>query len=146
MDTYRFHQYLTEKLETLKEFLSISKSMKACLDLPDMEEVTRWMAKRQELINRINRMDQEAAQMAEESPLSEAPWSGRLRNEALPLYKSIVKGLQTLKAIDEECQDRISALSTEVKAEMQKVFQGMIAVRGYMGNPTRSPKFLDVRK
>jgi methyl-accepting chemotaxis protein len=146
MDPYRLHRYLTEKLETLKKFLSISKSMKTCLDLPDMEETTRWMAMREELIRRIDLMDDEVRKMTRESLLNDTDCPEQLRDEIRQLCKAIEKKLQTLKAIDEECQERISALSTEVKAEMQKVFQGMIAVRGYMGNQVRRPKFLDVRR
>ncbi len=146
MDPFRFRQYLTEKLRTLKEFLSISESMKTDLDLPNMGEVTRRMTKRQELIGRIDRMDDEIRRIAVKPPVSEAEWPERLREEILLLYKAIEEVLQTVKAIDGECQERIAALRNEVKAELQKAFQGMLTVRGYMEKPAHPPRFLDVRR
>lgn len=146
MDPFRFHQYLTEKLKTLKEVLSFSESMRASLDLPDMEEVTRWMAKRQELISRIDRMDDEIKKFEKKPPLCGAEWPEQLREEVLLLYKAIEEVLQTVKTIDEESRERIAALRNEVKAELQKAFQGMLTVRNYMGKPTHSPMFLDVRR
>jgi hypothetical protein len=146
MDPFRFHQYLTEKLRTLKDFLSISGSMRAGLNLPDMGEVTRWMAKREELIGRIDRMDDEIRKIAGKPPLFGAEWPERLREEILLLYKAIEEALQTVKAIDGECQERIAALRNEVKAELQKVFQGMLTVRSYMEKAAHPPRFLDVRR
>jgi uncharacterized protein (UPF0335 family) len=146
MDPFRFHQYLTEKLRTLKEFLSISESMRASLDLPDMGEVTRWMAKRQELIGRIDRMDDEIRRIAGKPPLSGTEWPERLRDEILLLYRTIEEVLQTVKTFDDECQKRIAALRNEVKTELQKAFQGMLTVRGYMGKAAHPSRFLDVRR
>ncbi len=146
MNPDRFHQYLNEKLKLLKEFLSISESMRASLDLPDMEEVTRWMAKRQDLISRINRMDEAIRKRSRETSLFGAEWPERHREEILFCSGAINEVLQKVRGIDEECRERITILRDEVKVELQKAFQEMAAVRGYMGHPVQSPKFLDVRK
>lgn len=146
MDPFRLKQYLTEKLKTLKEFLSISESMRASLDLPDMGEVTQWMAKRQELIGRIDRMDDDIRKVAGKTPFFGAEWPEQLREEIPLLYRAILEVLQTVKTFDEECQEQIAALRNEVKAELQKAFQGMVTVRSYMGKPAHSPRFLDVRR
>lgn len=146
MDPFRFHQYLTEKLRTLKELLSVSERMKTGLNLPDMGEVTRWMSRRQELIGRIDRMDDEIRKIWKRPPLSEVEWPERLREEVLRLYRAIEEALQTLKAIDGKCQERMTALRDDVRAELHKVVQGMAMVRSYMGKQPSPPRFFDVRR
>lgn len=145
MDPYRFHQYLTDKLRALKEYLSISEAMKIGLSQSDMEAVSCWMAKRHGLMERINRMDQELAHIADQPALSQARWPAGLRAEVQQLYRAIEDVLYLLKAVDEECHEQIMILRNEVKAELQKAFEGMVTVRGYRGSPARSPQFLDVR-
>jgi len=146
MDPFRFHQYLTEKLRTLKEFLSISESMRASLDLPDMGEVSQWIGKRQELIGRIDRMDDEIRRIAGKPPLSGTEWPERLREEILLLYRAIEETLRTVRAIDEECQDRISTLRNEVKVDLQALLHSLATIRGYKGGSIQPPRFLDVRR
>ncbi len=146
MDPFRLQQYLTEKLRILKELLSVSERMKRGLDLPDMEEVTQWMARRQELIGRIDRMDEETRKHGEGFSLSGVDRPEGMEGEALSHYKAIGEVLQNVKTIDEECQKRIVLLRNEVKTELQNAFQGIITVRRYMGKPAHPPKFLDIRR
>ncbi len=120
--------------------------MRVGLDQRDIEEVTRGIARRQELISQIDRMDEEIKKISSPPPLLKTDWSERHREEMLFLYRSIQGVLQQVKEIDEACQERMTLLRGEVKAELQKTFHDMVAIRGYMGNPTPSPKFLDVRK
>ena len=142
----RFRPYLNEKLRLLKEFLAISKSMRAGLEQMDIEEVTRGIARRQELISQIDRMDEEIQKISSPPPFLKTDWPERHREEMLFLYRSIHGVLQQVKEIDEACQDRMTLLRDEIKAELKKAFHGRVAIRGYMGNPAPSPKFLDVRK
>lgn len=146
MDPFRFHQYLTEKLRTLKELLSVSERMKTSLDLPGMGETVQWLAKRQELIGRIDRMDEEIKKVRKKLTLSEVEWPERLAGEILHLYRTIEETLQTIKTIDGECQERITALRDDVKAELHKIVQGMAMIHGYMGKQSLPPRFLDVRR
>jgi len=146
MDPDRFHQYLNEKLKALKEYLTISESRRVGLNLPDIEEVTRWMAKRQELISRINRMDEEITKISREASLFGAEWPERLREEVLFLSGAINEVLQRVRRIDEECQERLALLRDEVTAELQKTFQGISAVQSYLRKPAYSSRLLDVRR
>lgn len=146
MGPYPFHQYLTEKLKALREYLSLSESMRIGLNLPDLGEVMRWMAKRQELISRIDRMDEEIRKLSGKTAFIEIEWPESVREGILFLYREIEAVLQTVKTLDEESQQRIAVLRNEVKVELQKAFQGMLTIRGYMGKSLYPPKFLDVRR
>ncbi len=146
MDPNRFQQYLIEKLKILNEFLSVSESMKKSLDLPAMGEVVQGIAKRQEMITRLNRMDDEIRTIARKSFLDEGKWAEGLRKEILLLSQAIEEVLHAVKTLDKQCQERIEVFRDEVRAELQKAFQEMLTIRSYFGKPAGPPKFLDVRR
>lgn len=145
MDLNRFQPYLIEKLKILKEYFSVSESMKKSLDLLAMDEVVQGMMKRQEIIGRINRIDEDIRTIASKS-LEEGKEPEGSGEEVSLLSRAISEVLHSVKILDGECQQRITVLQNEIKAELQKTYQEMRTVRGYMGKPAGPPNFLDVRR
>lgn len=143
MDLNPFQPYLIEKLKILKEYLSVSESMKKSLDLLAMGEVVQGMMKRQEIIGRINRIDEGIRTIAKKS-LEEGKEQEGAGEEVSLLSRAISEVLHAVKILDGECQQRITVLQNEIKAELQKTYQEMRTVRGYMGKPVGPPNFLDV--
>lgn len=146
MDPYRIQQYLDEKLKMLNELMSISESLKKSLALSTLGEMTQWITKRQQIIERIDRIDHEIQTMSGLSSLNGMKWSDQMKEEVLSLSRAIEKGLQAVKALDEECRQQVMILRNEVKAELQKAFQELLTIRSYMRKTAEPPNFLDIRR
>ncbi len=146
MDLQGIRHYLTEKLSFLKEYLSLSESMRMSLNLSEMDEVSRWMTRREELINRIDQIDDDFRERWPKDSFPEIERAGQVREDFQHLYRMIEEVLQTIKAIDEECGGRMASLKAEVRAELEKVHQERMAVRNYRKSQHYPPALLDVRR
>lgn len=146
MDLQRVQHHLIEKLGALKEYLFLSESMRRSLNLREMDEVARWMNRRQELIGRIDQIEGDFGKELPEDSFPEIEGAEQVREEFQNLYTRIKEVLQTIKAVDEECEARIVSLKEEVRAELQKTFQGVMTVRNYTKSLNYPPALIDVRR
>ncbi len=146
MEIERFRQYLAEKKKALKDYLALSESMRKSLHQSDLEEILRWIEMRQELIGRINRLDDDTRQAFGFPSFSTGEWPESIRQEILIGFREMEEVLNVVKQIDHECQQQMALRRNGVQSERERLAQEVKTARSYMRGLDHSPRFLDIRR
>jgi hypothetical protein len=131
---------LEEKLTVVRDFLSITESLRDQVQTGDLSTVMGLLARRQELIDRIDRIEEKVKKIGPESPC----WEPGDRVDSIS--KTVREMLEKAVVHDKACMDKIISWQDEVRGELSGMKNGLKAVQGYTGRPTQPPKFLDTRR
>ena len=131
---------LEKKLAAVKDFSSITETLRDRVENGDLSKVMPLLAQRQELIEHIDRIEEQIQKIRPKKTLKE------LRNRTEPVSRTIWEILKKTVALDKACAARVISWQDEIKGELIKMRKGLKAVHSYTGRLSGPPKFLDMSR
>ncbi len=134
-------EILEEKVKALKEYFSITQTLRDRIETEDLEEMRILLGRREDLIRIIDRMNADQANCGAEFLLpSDFPEHHRLlRERAREL-------LEKTAAVESECLSRVAALRDKIREELRGKSGGLKVMHTYGGRTSSSPRFMDVKQ
>jgi hypothetical protein len=128
---------LEKKLAFVKEFSSITETLRTKVEKGDIFAVTTLLAQRQAVIDQIGRIEEQIQRAGSKNPLK------GFRDRTGSVSTTIREILEKTIILDKECAARMISWQAEIRAELIGMRKGLKAVHSYTGRLTGPPKFLD---
>lgn len=145
-DFNRVQHALTEKLRALQEYLSLSERMWVSLEREEFDSMVEGMARREALIERVNRIDEELGVILKGPPPHNPRDRGPEGDQMSSLFRLIKETLQQIQKIDEACQERLTATKSGIVEKLRKAYQERLTVRHYTRVEDHPPALVDLRR
>jgi hypothetical protein len=137
---------LGEKLGLLDAFSQETDHVRHLLDAGEIDRLGVHLRKRQECIDKVNRLDKETEGLLRSCRLSMEKCSGKTKQQIERCREQIKRTLESIASSDKECRSIARGLREELKGDILKMQKGAMATRGYGGTRRHNPRFLNVRQ
>ncbi len=131
---------LEKELAFVKDFSSITETLRDKIGKGDISAVTMLLAQRQELIDPIGRIEEQIQKFEPKSPLE------GLGDRTDSVSRRIREILEKTILLDKECIAQMTSWQGEIRGELIRMRKGLKAVHSYAGRLTGPPKFLDTSR
>jgi hypothetical protein len=138
--------FLETKLALFKKYLSVTKRMKAGSSSQEADHLGQLIVKRQDLIQKIDRIDMSIKRMISRGSDKPYPVAEKIKGLVDSYSKSIKKIMEKVESLDRELSAAIKQEGDSIKTDLLGMQQVRKAAKGY-GSFQRYPaKFLDTRR
>lgn len=145
IDPSEITRCLEEKIGALKEYLSLTESLKEKLDIQEMNEAKALLAKRKDLISFIDGLNEKISKIQSGRPLGKKNLSRDLQDRMDSLFETVRELLKKISALDKACQTQMIACQQETKNELSNMRDGLTILHNYIPKPSLAPRFMDVQ-
>lgn len=145
-DRKTLHEWgLRKKVELMEEFLKKTKALDGAVERWNSDQVQMLLAQRQDLLERIDRVDAEML-LPEDAPLlSTAPIpSRRSEGEKDMLWKAFRKALLQAAELDQRITEKMAAQQKVVREELRTLRKASRSFGAYQDHGVEGRRFVDV--
>jgi hypothetical protein len=142
----KISSFLGKKLALFKQYLSITERMKETIISDAENNIVGFVNKRQDCINKINKIDRSIEKMVKTSDCRFQNISSKFKG-SLDGYVHDIKGvMEEMVPIEKEMMRMVAEEKESVKTEILRRQNARNAISGYRNNARHSAKFLDTKK
>lgn len=138
--------FLEKKRAIFSQYLSVTNKVKEVIENKDEKNIERLLAKRQDCIHKINKIDGSIEKIVRESAIQIQYISVKIKGLIDSHVKRIKNIMETVAPLDREILVMVKEECEEIKTDLLMRQNVRQAVRGYRNDIKDTPRFLDTRK
>ncbi|MCG6537202.1 MAG: hypothetical protein L7F78_21450 [Syntrophales bacterium LBB04] len=143
-DTLGISECMEKKLDSLRNFYSVTISIKKTLDSGDVDDIDSLIQERERYIGIIDRIDDYVLKIRNDKPTYFSSLADKTRNLIRVLTGRIEKTLKEISALDKENSKAAATHLHAIQQELLKINHDRHGLHGYRNN-IREPRFLDMK-
>lgn len=142
--TTDYEALLQKKIEAFREYFSLTQTLQARIPSEDLEEMKAALAKRAELMRRVDRLnaDLEGGTFRPSRVFGNPPVE--IRERCRVLMETAKDLLQKTASLESECLAEIARRRSKIQEELRQKSGGRKALHTYAPSDSSHPRFMDV--
>ncbi|RPH52379.1 MAG: hypothetical protein EHM85_03035 [Desulfobacteraceae bacterium] len=138
--------FMEQKVSLMTRYLSITKSIKETLMLKNEINLLKFLSKRQDCINMIQKTDLSIQKLMNAGADELSRITDELKSSLDGYLQGIKSLLEQIAPIDAEVMVMVEEESRDIKAELLKISNGRHGAKSYGNRGTYNPRYLDAKR